>query len=55
MSVDYDVRGQQRVHFYTGEKAIMDYGLYFGQKWWFKVKCPNDGFVSYKHSAFRVV
>ncbi len=43
MLVYFDVRGQQRMDFFTGG---MDYGLWimdshFGQKWWLKVKMPE--------------
>ncbi len=37
--VNFDVRGQQGMDFFTGGSVIMDYGLvYFGQKGRFKVK-----------------
>ncbi len=29
MSFDFDVRGQQRMGFFTGESVIIDYGLVF--------------------------
>ncbi len=29
--MDYDVKGQQKVDFYTGGSAIMDYGHVFGK------------------------
>ncbi len=36
MWVDFDMRGQQGMDFFTGRSAIMDYGL--NQKQWFEVK-----------------
>ncbi len=36
MSVDFDVRGQQVMDFFTGGCIVMDYEL-FGQKLWFQV------------------
>ncbi len=44
MWVDFDVWGQQELDFYSGRRFIMDYRL--------KLKCLNDGFVSYKLVAF---
>ncbi len=32
MSVDFDVRGQQGMDFFTGGSIIMDYGLVFGSE-----------------------
>ncbi len=34
MLVDFDVRAQQEIDFFTGGRVIMD----FGQKWQFEVK-----------------
>ncbi len=45
MLLDFDVRGH-RGGFFTRVSIIMDYGLYFVQKWRFKVKHLNDGSVS---------
>ncbi len=47
MLVDFDVRGQRGMDFFTGGSIIiMDImaGL--------KLKLFNDGFVSHKHAAF---
>ncbi len=37
MSVDFDVRGLQEIHFFAGGSIIMDYGLIFGQKRRFEI------------------
>ncbi len=53
MSVDFEVRGQQGMDFFTGESIIMDYGLEFWPETMvLKLKHPKDGFVYYKHKAF---
>ncbi len=48
MSENFDVR---EMDFSTGRSIIMDYGL----NQWFKLKSPNDEFVSYKHAAFHKI
>ncbi len=54
MWVDLDVRGQQLMDFFTRGSVIMHYELHI---WtgsdYLKLKCFNDGFVSYKHAAFH--
>ncbi len=54
MWVDLDVRGQQLMDFITRENVIMHYELHIWT--WsdgLKLKCFNDGFVSYKHANFH--
>ncbi len=53
-SVDFDVKGQQGMDFFTGGNIIMDYGLVFWPELE-KVKMPYlmYEFVSYKHAAFH--
>ncbi len=50
MWVDFDVRGQQEMDFFTGGSSIM----VFDQKRNFNVKMHCDGFVSYEHTAFHL-
>ncbi len=38
MWVDFDVRGQQKMDFFTGGSVIMDYVLIFNSEVMFKVK-----------------
>ncbi len=52
MLMDFDVRRQQEMHFLLVE-ALLWIIDYFDQKQWFKDKGLNDGFVSYKHTAFH--
>ncbi len=50
MSIDFDVRGQQGMDFFTGGSLVMVYyGLWTNilvRSKSLKVKCLNDGFVS---------
>ncbi len=46
MSVDYDVRGQEEIDFFTGGITIMDYGFVFRPE--AKLKHLHDEFVSFK-------
>ncbi len=48
MWVDFDLRGQQGMDFFTGGSVILNDGL----KMIVQFKCLNDGFVSYKLAAF---
>ncbi len=53
MSVDFDVRGQQRINLFTGGIIIIYRGLYIlSRSDSLKLKHLNDGFLSYKHAAF---
>ncbi len=48
----WEKRGNRGRTFSYGEVLLCVIGQYFGQKWRFKLKNLNDGFVSYKHTAF---
>ncbi len=39
--------------FFIEGSIIMDYGLVLVRRKGLKLKCLNDGFVSYKHTAFH--
>ncbi len=51
MWVNFDVRGQQETHLFTGGNVIMDYGL-ICLLYALELNDLNNGFVSYKHKAF---
>lgn len=46
-------RGQQGMDFLTKGSIIMVYGLILARSNGLKLKHLNDGFVSYKHTAFH--
>ncbi len=45
--MDFDVRGQHGMDFFTRGNDIMDYGLVFHPE------VKNDGLVAYKHTDFH--
>ncbi len=51
MWVDFDARHKQEMDFFTAGTVIWIMHSCC-QKWHFKLKCLNDVFVSYKHTAF---
>jgi len=51
VSVDFQVRRQQRMNVFTGGSVSVDRGLVFTKGNGLELKM-NEGFVSYKHATF---
>ncbi len=54
MSVDFDVKGQQGMDFFNWRKRYYELWMdILSRIGGLKLKCLNDGFVSYKHATFH--